>query len=72
MQDPDFSPILRWWSLYRQEGGAVSVREQLWPPEFGRVNPRNPYASVRPYESDPLVSEWSVSVDDLSVFVSER
>jgi CdiI N-terminal domain len=71
MQDPDFSPILRWWSLYRRNGPNVIVREQLCLPEFGRVDPKNPYVAVQPYGEDALVSEWMLTVDDLSVFASD-
>jgi hypothetical protein len=69
MHDPDFSPILRWWSLYRRGGDAVVVREQLWLPEFGSVDPAAPCASVRPYEPDPEVSEWSLVVEDFVIFL---
>jgi hypothetical protein len=38
--------------------------------EFGPVDPINLYVAVRPYDEDRLVSEWTLTVEDLSVFAS--
>jgi hypothetical protein len=74
VEDPtEPQPIYRWWSLYRRDGDAVTVQEQLWVSEdLGYFDPASPYAAVHPYPSGPaqMVSEWDLILGDFREFLA--
>src|SRR3712207_6960420 len=41
---------LRWWALYRVQGDVVAVHEQIHLPEWGPVDPADPYSAICEYE----------------------
>ena len=75
MEDPDDEQILRFWALYRLDQ-SVAVHEQLWVPEFGRLQPEEVYGAVGSYRAENddghQVSEWRLPVADFADYLSAR
>jgi CdiI N-terminal domain len=72
MHEPGDKDWLRWWALYRLEGDVVAVQEHMHLPEWGLVDPKDPYSAIGEYdnEEDDPVSEWRLTVEDFRQFAS--
>jgi hypothetical protein len=76
LYDPANANFIFWWPMYRRGEDILVQNQMLLLMEIEELlDPDNPYSFISEYESSnedgEKISEWKISVEDISRFLEE-